>query len=43
MNAHTLAAFALLFGVGLALDAPVTAELFVAFAAGGVFFEVRDG
>lgn len=43
MSPRTLAAFALLFGVGLALDAPVTASLLVAFAAGGVFFEVRDG
>ncbi|RTL30236.1 MAG: hypothetical protein EKK55_02280, partial [Rhodocyclaceae bacterium] len=43
MNPRTLAAFALLFGVGLALDAPVTASLLVAFAAGGVFGPQRSG
>lgn len=39
MNTRTLAAFALLLGTGLALDAPVAVAMLAAFAAGALFYE----
>ena len=39
MNTRTLAAFALLLGTGLALDAPLAVAMLAAFAAGALFFE----